>query len=57
MSALMMILFAALLLLSFPVGYALTLGASISLFVNLNASIPSIILIVSRPDTSLPNTV
>ena len=34
MSAVMMIVFAALLVLSFPVGYALTLGASIALFVN-----------------------
>jgi tripartite ATP-independent transporter DctM subunit len=54
MSALMMILFAAFLLLSFPVGYALTLGASISLFVNGDVPMLAVVQQMYSPTQSFP---
>lgn len=54
MSALMMIVFAALLVLSFPVGYALTLGASIALFVGGRVPMMAVVQQMFAPTQSFP---
>ena len=54
MSAVMMIVFAALLVLSFPVGYALTLGASVALFVNGEIPMVAVVQQMYAPTQSFP---
>jgi TRAP-type transport system large permease protein len=54
MSAVMMIVFAALLLLSFPVGYALTLGASIALFAGGQVPMLAVVQQMFSPTQSFP---
>ena len=54
MSALMMIVFAALLLLSFPVGYALTIGASVALFVEDQVPMLAVVQQMFAPTQSFP---
>lgn len=54
MSALMMIVFAALLVLSFPVGYALALGASIALFVGDQVPMVAVVQQMFAPTQSFP---
>ena len=54
MSTVMMIVFAALLVLSFPVGYALTLGASIALFVNGDIPMLAVVQQMYAPTQSFP---
>ena len=54
MSALMMLVFAALMILSFPVGYALTLGASIALFVGGDVPMMAVVQQMFAPTQSFP---
>jgi TRAP-type transport system large permease protein len=54
MSAVMMLVFLALLILSFPVGYALTLGASIALFFNGQVPMLAVVQQMFSPTQSFP---
>lgn len=54
MSAVMMLVFLALLILSFPVGYALTLGASIALFFDGNVPMMAVVQQMFSPTQSFP---
>lgn len=54
MSAVMMLVFLALLILSFPVGYALTLGASIALFFNSDIPMLAVVQQMFSPTQSFP---
>ena len=54
MSAVMMLVFLALLILSFPVGYALTLGASIALFFGSDMPMMAVVQQVFAPPQSFP---
>ncbi|WP_298212957.1 TRAP transporter large permease [Acidovorax sp.] len=54
MSAVMMLVFLVLLILSFPVGYALTLGASIALFFNSDIPMLAVVQQMFSPTQSFP---
>ena len=54
MSAVMMLVFLALLILSFPVGYALTLGASIALFFGSDMPMMAVVQQMFAPTQSFP---